>query len=170
MKAAIDYIASLGTRFGEGSCNHIPLVRSFFLDCITNSASRIAKAASPLRERISSGFDVIRGHESELARLFLSGIASVPEVVLYGHPKPSSGRTCTFALRSSSYPTAAAFCDALLDRGRVVAGAGHFYARYFSEDLGLEESGGYVRIGFVHYNTRDDVEKVVAVIRQLHRR
>jgi selenocysteine lyase/cysteine desulfurase len=57
----------------------------------------------------------------------------------------------------------------LTNRG-VVAGSGHFYALYISEDLGLEATGGYVRIGFVHYNTLDEVERVVRALTEMHQK
>ena len=49
-----------------------------------------------------------------------------------------------------------------------MAGASNFYALYVSQDLGLEESGGFVRIGFVHYNTLKEVEMVVKALREIH--
>jgi selenocysteine lyase/cysteine desulfurase len=35
------------------------------------------------------------------------------------------------------------------------------------ERLGLEESGGAVRIGFCHYNSEDEIDRVLAELRDL---
>ena len=96
----------------------------------------------------------------------LAGIEDIPGLTLYGSRRICD-RTATFCLRSSLFKTAGALNDALLAKG-IVAGAGHFYALYVSQDLGLEESGGFVRIGFVHYNTLADVERVVKALREIH--
>ena len=95
-----------------------------------------------------------------------TGIKDIPGLTLYGS-KAASGRTSTFCLRSDAFPTAGALNDALLAKG-IVAGASHFYALYVSQDLGLEETGGFVRIGFVHYNTLAEVERVVKALREIH--
>ena len=41
---------------------------------------------------------------------------------------------------------------------------GNFYALSISERLGVEPSGGLVRIGLAHYNTLDEVERCLTVI------
>ncbi len=41
---------------------------------------------------------------------------------------------------------------------------GNFYAVSISERLGVEESGGLVRIGLVHYNTIEEVDRCLALI------
>jgi selenocysteine lyase/cysteine desulfurase len=44
---------------------------------------------------------------------------------------------------------------------------GHFYALGVVERLGLVEQGGLVRIGFAHYNTPEEVSRVIAALREL---
>jgi len=43
---------------------------------------------------------------------------------------------------------------------------GNFYALNFSERLGVEQRGGVLRIGLVHYNTADEVERFLAALRE----
>lgn len=54
----------------------------------------------------------------------------------------------------------------LVDRG-VAAGAGHFYALSFPQHMGLTENGGFTRIGFFHYNTLAEVQKVVNILKEI---
>jgi selenocysteine lyase/cysteine desulfurase len=46
---------------------------------------------------------------------------------------------------------------------------GNYYALSLSERLGVEETGGMVRVGLVHYNTRDEVERLVGDLQGLTR-
>jgi selenocysteine lyase/cysteine desulfurase len=44
---------------------------------------------------------------------------------------------------------------------------GNYYALAVTERLGVEESGGMVRVGIAHYNTMGEVERLLAVIDDL---
>jgi selenocysteine lyase/cysteine desulfurase len=46
---------------------------------------------------------------------------------------------------------------------------GNYYALAIMERLGLEESGGMLRVGAVHYNTRDEVARLIDVLKQMPR-
>jgi selenocysteine lyase/cysteine desulfurase len=39
--------------------------------------------------------------------------------------------------------------------------------RYFSEDLGLEPIGGYVRVSLIHYNGEDEARRAANIIRRV---
>lgn len=47
--------------------------------------------------------------------------------------------------------------------------AGSFYAIYLIECLGLKSEGGVVRIGFTHYNTTEEIERVTQALEELAR-
>ena len=109
-------------------------------------------------------------HEAKLTRRFLSGASKIPGLRVYGNKDPDSTlngkRTPTFALRMDGLETAEQLANKLLQR-KIICGAGHFYAKYFAEGLGLMPTGGYVRIGFAHYNTLEEIDKVVRVLAQI---
>jgi selenocysteine lyase/cysteine desulfurase len=44
---------------------------------------------------------------------------------------------------------------------------GNYYALNLSERLGVETKGGMLRIGLVHYNTAEEVHRLLAVLRDL---
>ena len=50
---------------------------------------------------------------------------------------------------------------------KIVSQAGSFYAIYLIESLGLKDEGGVVRIGFTHYNTMDEIQKVTTALQEL---
>jgi cysteine desulfurase family protein (TIGR01976 family) len=105
--------------------------------------------------------DVVAPYEAELSRLFLEGLRSLPDVRLYGISDPArvSERTPTFAVRiGEQHPAETA--KALAERG-IFVWDGNYYALELMERLGLEETGGAVRIGFCHYNDPGEVARVL---------
>jgi len=113
------------------------------------------------RAGIVSAMEAIREHEAALSARFLEGIARVPGVRLHGigDPARSSERTPTFAIRvGEQHPRRTA---EELGRRRVFVWDGNYYALAVMERLGLEASGGAVRIGFCHYHAEDEVDRVV---------
>jgi selenocysteine lyase/cysteine desulfurase len=55
---------------------------------------------------------------------------------------------------------------ALGDRG-IFAWNGNFYALNLTQRLGLETSGGLLRIGFVHYNTPEELQRLLQTLHEL---
>ncbi|HUG89010.1 MAG TPA: aminotransferase class V-fold PLP-dependent enzyme, partial [Actinomycetota bacterium] len=105
--------------------------------------------------------EAIREYEAALSARFLEGIAQVPGVRLHGiaDPARASERTPTFAVRvGEQHPRRTA--EELGRRG-VFVWDGNYYALAVMERLGLEASGGAVRIGFCHYHTEDEVDRVL---------
>jgi selenocysteine lyase/cysteine desulfurase len=68
-------------------------------------------------------------------------------------------RTPTFAVSLAGH-TAESVAAHLGNQG-IYVWDGHYYALAIMERLGLLESGGLVRIGFMHYNTKEEVDRVL---------
>ena len=143
LSAAVDYLADIGS--GPGG-----------------------QAGRPdLRGRIVAGMEAIRAYERTLSLRFLEGVGGVHGVRTYGIADPGrvDERTPTFAVRvGDRHPLDTA--KALAERG-VYVWDGHYYALALMERLGLQETGGAVRIGFCHYNTPDEVDRVIEEIASL---
>ena len=114
------------------------------------------------RSRLESAFAAIRTHEEGLSTRFLSGVAEMPSVRLYGPSEVGEQRVATFAVDvvGMSPQTVAAE----MGRRGIYVWDGHYYAIGVMEQLGLMDSGGLVRIGFVHYNTTSEVDRVLEVL------
>jgi cysteine desulfurase family protein (TIGR01976 family) len=109
----------------------------------------------------SVGWDAIRAHERELGQRFLEGL---PEsCTLHGLPT-MEGRVATFAFSVEGY-TARAAATALGDRGFAVW-QGNYYALEIMRRLGLGDEGA-VRAGMVHYNTLEEVDRLLEAIASL---
>jgi cysteine desulfurase family protein (TIGR01976 family) len=110
----------------------------------------------------SIGWDAIVAHERELGERFLRGL---PERCrLYGLAT-MDGRVPTFALTVDGIaPDEVA---RRLGERQLAVWHGNYYAVEVMKRLGLEDSGGAVRAGIVHYNTADEVDRLLAELEQL---
>ncbi len=113
---------------------------------------------SDRRGRLVSAMSATSDYESELSHQFLEGIADMAHVRLYG-PPTADRRTPTFAIDVVG-TSAAEVAATLGDRGIFVYD-GHYYAVGVMERLGVLETGGLVRVGFVHYTTSDEVARIL---------
>jgi cysteine desulfurase family protein (TIGR01976 family) len=109
----------------------------------------------------SLGWDAVRSHELALGERFLAGL---PEhVTLYGLPT-MEGRVPTFCFNVGDRPPEAV---ARFLAGRDLAvWHGNYYALETMRHLGLEERGA-VRAGLVHYNTAEEVDRLLAALAEL---
>jgi cysteine desulfurase family protein (TIGR01976 family) len=105
----------------------------------------------------SVGFDAIVGYERDLGERFLAGL---PEnCLLYGLPS-MAGRVPTFCVTlQGQAPNVSA--ARLADLG-FATWSGNYYAVEVMKRLGLPDGG--LRIGFVHYNTADEVDRLLAAL------
>jgi cysteine desulfurase family protein (TIGR01976 family) len=106
------------------------------------------------------GWDWIVEHERALAARFLDGLPDAWR--LHGLPSADE-RTPTFAITRDGLPPADAAAR-LADCGFAVW-HGNYYAVEIMERLGLPH--GAVRVGIVHYNTADEVDQLLAALRDL---
>ncbi len=140
--AAVDYLAEVGRTFGT-------------------------PAGDARRQAITAAYRAIGEHERGLTARFLDGLAALPSTRLWGvgDPERLEERTPTFALRIADQDPAKT-AEALGDRG-IFVWDGHYYAIAVMERLGLLDSGGAVRIGFCHYHTADEVDRVLQALADL---
>lgn len=108
----------------------------------------------------SLGWDAIESHEAALGERFLAGIPDGIE--LYGLPT-MFGRVPTFCFNlpgrsPESVATSLAECE-------LAVWHGDYYALETMRHLGLED--GAVRAGIVHYNTEDEVDRLLAGLAEL---
>ncbi len=122
-------------------------------------------APDPLaRAALVAGMRRIVAHEAMLSQRFLAGLATIPGARLYGIADQDriGARTPTFGFILAGC-TPRQVSERLAARG-IFVWDGHFYAKGVIDQLGLADQGGLIRIGFAHYNTLDEVDRVVAVV------
>jgi cysteine desulfurase family protein (TIGR01976 family) len=120
-----------------------------------------AAAEGDRRSALAAGMRAIEGHEATLSMRFLESLAGLENVRLWGIADPArvGERTPTFALTLTDGRSPRELAQEL-DRRGVFLWNGNYFALAVMERLGLEASGGAVRVGFCHYNTLHEVERV----------
>lgn len=105
--------------------------------------------------------------ERALAEQMLAGLSALRGVRLYGISEGSRlhERVPTFAIRvSGHHPRRVA--ELLAEQG-ICVWDGNYYAINLTERLGVEADGGMVRIGLAHYNTGEEVDRLLTALATL---
>ena len=138
---ALEYIEWVGESFGA------------------EHAERYAADYTGRRLRFKLGMTAIRSYEFELSRALLDILEEIPGVTVYGiadrHRIQERVPTTAFTLAGKSPRQVAEE----LDESNIFVWDGNYYALEVTERLGLEESGGMVRVGPVHYNTLEEIRR-----------
>jgi cysteine desulfurase family protein (TIGR01976 family) len=116
------------------------------------------------RMTLKKAMSAVRAYEFELSRALLEALESVPGLRLYGltDPRRLDERVATFAFRLKDlHPRVVA---EKLAAENIYVWDGNYYAINVTERLGLEDSGGMVRVGAAHYNTLEEVEQLKAAL------
>ncbi|MFC2083123.1 cysteine desulfurase-like protein [Candidatus Bipolaricaulota bacterium] len=137
--AAINYIASIGHRFGK-------------------------PASSERRAEIMAGMTAIRRYEMELAERLIEGLHSISGVRIYGITDPKRFEERMPVVSFTLEGHAPVDIARRLGEQAIFLWNGDFYAIHVIERLGLAEAGGLVRIGINHYNTAEEVDRLLAAI------
>jgi cysteine desulfurase family protein (TIGR01976 family) len=137
---ALEYLAWVGKTFGGDYAGKYP--------------------GGGRRAQLKQAMSAIRAYEFELSRTLLDVLEETPGVTIYGltdrRKLESRVPTVSFT-RKGWHPRALA--EALAQQG-IYVWDGNYYALEITERLGLEASGGMLRVGPVHYNTVAEVERL----------
>jgi len=121
------------------------------------------------RGRLHAAMTVIKEHEKELSRALIEGLSSIDGVKVWGITDLNRldwrVPTVSFTMESKSPRAIAEY----LARHDIYVWDGNYYALAIMERLDLQKSGGMVRVGAAHYNTLDEVVRLVEVLKALHR-
>ena len=113
------------------------------------------------RAAIRAAYRAIQAHERTLTTKMLRGLSEIRGLRLYGIDSPE-GRCPTFAIRIEAH-TPIQLATKLGERG-IFTWDGNYYAINLSERLGVEKDGGFLRIGLVHYNIEEEVDRALEVL------
>ncbi|MDQ3661615.1 MAG: cysteine desulfurase-like protein [Actinomycetota bacterium] len=152
-------------RFETGTLSHEALAG--FTAAVDYLGGLVGGPAPDRRAGLAAGMTAVSEHEKALTGLFLDRIEAIPGVRLYGISGRDrlDERTPTFALTVEGVTPRDAASE--LGRRGIYAWDGNYYALAVMERLGLQGSGGALRIGFCHLNTPEEVERVGAELARL---
>lgn len=124
-------------------------------------------AGETRRQRLAAAMTAIKEYEQTLSRALIEGLSSINGLHIWGITDLGQldrrVPTVSFTL-DGWHPRAVA---AELDKHGIYVWDGNYYALAVMDRLGLEDKGGMVRVGAAHYNTLDEVAKLVETVRAL---
>ena len=148
--AAVDYLASVGRRFGGEFAEEFP-------------------GFEGRRRDLKAGLTAISAYGQELCQQLVTGLQEIPGLRIYGITDPARFDervpTVSFTLEGLTPNEVAR----RLDTANIFVWDGNFYALAVTERLGLEHSGGLVRVGVAHYNTAEEVDRLIGVLADMPR-
>jgi len=146
IKACVDYWEELGHRVEAGQSPVPTLTR---------------------RDAIVAAHAAIHPHERAMMEKMIAGLVEIPGLKLYGisDPRRFEERCATFAVRIAGH-TPLELATQLGERG-FFTWDGNYYALNLTEQLDVERLGGFLRIGLAHYNTMEEVERLLGALREI---
>lgn len=136
--AVIDYLEELGARHG-------------------------APAGATPRQRIEAAFAAIAAHESGLCARLLDWLATQPRVRLFGPASAApDARVPTLSFTIDGVPSADV--PRRLGEMDIAIRSGDFYARHLMPALGLAPDPGVIRVSLAHYNTPEEVDRLIGAL------
>jgi selenocysteine lyase/cysteine desulfurase len=127
-------------------------------------AAAIPKYLAELAARSGAGnpFDAIALHEREMTARFLDYLDARPDARVMGNPRADDARLPTISFVLAGRPSRSV--PPLTDAAGIGIRFGHFYAPALMEALGLDPDDGVIRVSLAHYNTLDEVDRLIAVL------
>jgi cysteine desulfurase family protein (TIGR01976 family) len=147
-----------GTQNHEGLAGVLGAVEYFeWLGIEFGNEDRTLTNASSRRLALQKGMAAVHAHELELSSALLSALQTVPGLTVFGLTDPHrlEERVATYSFRLKNLPPRKV-AEKLAEQN-IYVWDGNYYALNITERLGLEDSGGMVRVGAVHYNTLEEV-------------
>ncbi len=159
-------------RWEWGTLNHECIAGiTACVDYLADLGRHAHPEAATRRAAIIAAFESIHRHEHALMNRLMAGLSGIPQLKIYGITDPDcfAWRCPTLAVRvvnQTADQTPLALATKLGDRG-IFTWDGNYYVLNLTERLDVERSGGFLRIGLVHYNTVEEVDRLLEALREI---
>ena len=140
--AAVDYFAWIGETMADAPADEL-------------------QGLSGRRRHVRAAMHCLFDYEKQLSSTLIAGLQSINGITVHGITNPDAmhRRVPTVAFtHATRHPDDVA--RALAERG-IFVWSGHNYAIEPARALGILDSGGAVRVGPVHYNTREEIDTLL---------
>ncbi|KFE57975.1 aminotransferase [Pseudomonas syringae] len=128
-------------------------------DYLLDIGRRLGATGTP-RQVMQAAFDAFEVQEDLLAETLLAFLRDAPGVRIIGKPRVTAGdRVPTISFVVEGVQSEAIVRR--IDAEQIGIRFGDFYARHLIEELGLTQHGGVVRVSIAHYNTVDEMQRLV---------
>lgn len=124
------------------------------------------RTAKTRREALAAAYRTTVAYERRLLAKLIEGLQTIPGVRIYGitDPKRFEERCSTVSLRMGDH-SPKMIAESLAAQG-IFTWEGNYYALNLTERLQVEQKGGMLRIGLVHYNTMEEVDRLLTALRE----
>ena len=120
----------------------------------------------PRRSALETAFNSIQPYEQFLVERLLAGLRNIPGIQIWGINDPARAHERLPTLSITHHRLSPEALATELGQRGLFVWHGNYYALELTESLGLEPDG-MVRIGLVHYNTADEVDRLLGELEQL---
>src|SRR5437660_3885369 len=155
-------------RWEWGTLNHECIAGiTASVEYLADLGRRMDPSVQTRRAALLAAYGAIQHHERSLAEHLIRGLLAIPGLKLYGisDPKRFNQRCPTIAVRIEGRPPLG-LATKLGEHG-FFTWDGNYYALNLTERLDVEKTGGFLRIGLVHYNTADEVDRFLTALREI---
>jgi cysteine desulfurase family protein (TIGR01976 family) len=154
ISACVDYWEELGRRVETGQAASL-------------LEGRAKPALTARRAAILAAHEAIHQHERAMMERMIAGLLAIARLKLYGisDPQRFENRCATIVVRIEGH-TPIELATKLGERG-FFTWDGNYYALNLTEQLDVERLGGFLRIGLVHYNTKEEVEALLGALTEI---
>jgi cysteine desulfurase family protein (TIGR01976 family) len=137
------------------------------IDYLTELSRRISPTVANRRNALMTAMVSIQEYERSLSEYLIPHLLEIPGLTLYGIQDPTrfAWRTPTVGVRVAGY-SPLELASRLGDRG-IFTWNGNFYALNLTQKLGVENTGGLLRIGCTHYNTIEEIQRLVHTLHEV---
>jgi cysteine desulfurase family protein (TIGR01976 family) len=159
---------AIPNRWEWGTLNHECIAGiAACVDYLADLGRHVNPSISSRRAAIVAAYTAIQKHEHELMGSLIRGLLKIPGLKLYGirDPKRFDQRCPTIAVRIEGH-TPLHLATRLGEHG-IFTWDGNYYALNLTERLDIEKDGGFLRIGLAHYNTAEEVERLLTALKQI---
>jgi cysteine desulfurase family protein (TIGR01976 family) len=136
------------------------------VEYIADVGRHSAPTAKTRREALATAYRTTVAYERRLMAKLIEGLQTIPDVRVYGitDPKRYEERCSTLSLRVGDH-SPKRIAEFLAEKG-IFTWDGNYYALNLTERLRVEQRGGMLRIGVVHYNTLEEAERLLSALRE----
>jgi cysteine desulfurase family protein (TIGR01976 family) len=159
---------AIPNRWEWGTLNHECIAGiAACVDYLADLGRHVNSSASTRRAAVLAAYAAIQKHERGLMETLMRGMLPIPGLKVYGisDPKRFDQRCPTIAVRIKGH-TPLELATRLGEQG-IFTWDGNYYALNLTERLDVEKDGGFLRIGLAHYNTAEEVERLVAALKKV---
>ncbi|MBP7148126.1 MAG: cysteine desulfurase-like protein [Acidobacteria bacterium] len=151
-------------RWETGTLNHEGIAGAAeAVEYLADIGRRHVPGVVERRAALRAAFEAIREYEGGLTRHLLERLTPIPGVRLHGIRDPHRWAERTPTVSFTHERLGPREVATRLGREGIFVWHGNFYALRLTEVLGLEPDG-VVRVGLLHYNTRDEIDRLAAAL------